>query len=77
MGDRPIQRVMIQCPHSSKSIFTGRFASAAEFGTVLAGKNAVGCSECGELHFWTASNAWLEISQDTQAMTAVGNHSGG
>ncbi len=50
-----------------KSIFTGRFASPIDFGTVLAGKNAVGCSECGELHFWGATDAWLEDGQAMQA----------
>jgi hypothetical protein len=69
MGDLPRLRVMIQCPQSSRAIFTGRLARQNDFEADLAGKNAVGCSECGELHLWEAGQAWLE--QDAKAAAAM------
>ncbi|MEJ0024595.1 MAG: hypothetical protein WDN01_01095 [Rhizomicrobium sp.] len=62
---------MILCPQSSRSIFTGRFASCIDPGAILAGKNAVGCTECGELHFWDATDAWLEDGQEAPATISV------
>ena len=77
MGNRPRLRVMIQCPQTSRAIFTGRIASPLEIDAELAGKNAVGCSECGELHFWVVADAWLENSGEVHATASIVPERGG
>ncbi len=62
---------MIRCPNSSDAIFTGHLAAAGAFDDVMAGSNAVGCTVCGELHFWSKAEAWLEMEPDTNAPVAV------
>ena len=54
-------RVMIRCPETGLAVFTGMLIAAEEqSGAVPSAKNAVGCPYCGDLHDWSAKEAWFE-----------------
>jgi hypothetical protein len=53
--------VMIRCPGTGGVVPTGLgVASAAEFKMKEFTRNSVKCAVCGEAHFWSTSDAFLE-----------------
>jgi len=69
-------RVMIRCPETGLAVFTGMLIAAEDKnGAVPTAKNAVGCPNCGDLHDWSAMEAWFEpwSGEDISQPEAGGN----
>ncbi len=61
-------RVMIRCPETGLAVFTGMLLVAEEKTcAVPSAKNAVGCPYCGDLHDWSAKEAWFEALAGAEA----------
>ena len=53
-------RVMINCPETGESVFTGMTFDWPTFENVRIGEKLVKCSSCGDEHLWKRPDAHLE-----------------
>jgi len=50
--------VMVRCPNADKAVATGVICDIKAFGE-LARRARFCCPECGDVHTWSAEDAWL------------------
>jgi len=50
--------VMVRCPNADKAVFTGIYCDIKAF-CGLAERLSLDCPECGQVHQWSVSDAWL------------------
>lgn len=53
-------RVMITCPDSGKAVYTHLNFNWSSFDSADIGEQSTECPECGKLHRWRKSDAYLE-----------------
>ncbi len=53
-------RVMIRCPESDKPVYTGLNFEWPCFDSVQLGEKSIRCRECGEVHLWRRTDAYLD-----------------
>jgi HNH endonuclease len=56
------QQVMIKCPKTKRSIFTGIVMPEATFRSSIFENNSVSCPHCGRQHVWSKEDAFVEDS---------------
>lgn len=54
-----MQRILISCPSSGRSVPTMHRMRAAAF-DAISGRFSFRCGVCGEVHHWRKEDAWLE-----------------
>ena len=65
-----MKQVMMRCPETGEAVFTGLYLSSDATDKRLPfALKAVGCPRCGDLHVWTAEDAWLEAIPATSSET--------
>ena len=52
-------RVMIDCPETHKPVYTGNNFTWMEFDSLALGEHELQCPECGHVHHWNKSEAYL------------------
>ena len=52
-------RVMIECPETHKPVYTGNNFSWMEFDGLALEERELQCPECGRIHRWNKSDAYL------------------
>ena len=52
-------RVMIECPQTHKPVYTGNNFTWMEFDSLALGEHELRCPECGQVHRWNKSEAYL------------------
>jgi hypothetical protein len=52
--------VMIRCPHTGQAVSTEIETEPAVFSRLPEVAARLRCPRCGEVHVWTAREAWLE-----------------
>ena len=55
-----LRRVMIRCAESGEGVPAGMRIDAASFETGNLSEQMVRCPHCGQVHTWSAEDAWLE-----------------
>jgi len=55
-----LSRVMIRCAESGEGVPTGMRIDAASFETGKLSDQMAKCAHCGQVHTWSAEDAWLE-----------------
>ncbi len=55
-----VARVMINCPETGESVYTGMTFDWPSFENVRIGEKSVRCSACGDEHTWKRPDAFLE-----------------
>jgi len=54
--------LMIKCPHTARSVFTGMKLEISELGHLPDVAMQVSCDACGMVHTWRKREAWLADS---------------
>ena len=62
--EAPMARVMIACPDTGRSIYTGVSYDELTFGISQLADKPVFCPECGQVHTWNKQDAYLESEED-------------
>jgi hypothetical protein len=51
--------LMIRCPQTGRAVSTGRYVSAAAFGSTPVFFSRTYCAHCRMMHEWFAKDAWV------------------